>query len=420
MSVEEEITQVNFASGQPPENLLPFKLVSDATSKLLIEYVAHGNCTGTVSPLSYGDNFSFFSQRLAKFLETECGREYVDPDLLVPTAGVSNALDLISTMLCKNLPRSKVVVVFVEDATYYLSMGIFEDHDLHIHAVPMDEYGIVIHEFRQLLQDMSREDSPYLPLFLYTIPTFHNPTGRTMPVQRRLELLHLTREYNVTVVADEVYQMLGFTDILRGEPPQAHNYARDCYPSLVSLACPADDDNVTTAASVGGGGSCSFDHVISVSSFSKLLAPGLRVGWAEFSSPTLAQRFRSLGVLRSGSSICHFASCVAVSCMLLRGDGEQRAAEDTLTDTERRGYGHEASGSPAEEHYLPCPLRTHIRHVRGTLADKYGALTSALMRYSNEYLRSADGRSDHEVGLDLWCTKQPAVTFVMQPIHHYR
>jgi 2-aminoadipate transaminase len=297
---------INLTCGQPPENLLPFRLVAEAAAKLLSRHIADEGCTLVRSPLSYGDNTEFYCQRLAAFLMAEGGREFVNPELLVPTAGISNALDMVTTMMCKGIPQSKQGVVFVEDATYFLSMGIFQDHNLLVKPIPLDKDGVIIEEFRSVLQEMTEEDSHFLPLFFYTIPTFHNPTGRTMPLKRRQEMLALTKSFNVVVVADEVYQLLGFTNYLRNRTTDGiyHDptFSHSAYPSLVTI-CPFD-------------GSQPYDHVISVSSFSKILAPGLRVGWAEFSSLPLAQRFKSLGVLRSGSSISHFSSCVAVSCTL--------------------------------------------------------------------------------------------------------
>lgn len=395
---------INFASGQPPENLLPFKLVAEAASNLLREYTESETCSHVISPLSYGDNTEFFCQRLASFLEVECGRRGVNPDLIVPTGGVSSGLDLLCTMLCKNLPQSKRGVVFVEDATYYLSAGIFEDHNLYICTLPMDGEGVIIEEFRNILHTMSAEGSELIPLFFYTIPTFHNPTGRTMPLQRRHEVLSLTQEYNVFVVADEVYQMLGFTEYLDAEKHNRieEHFAHDYYPSLVTIPLnrlqdtppqdtspqdtpPQDTVKIPPSAEV-------FDHVISVSSFSKILAPGLRVGWVEFASMELANRFKSLGVLRSGSSISHFASCVAVSCMLdvdsqnVDGSGiSEGTSEAAVVKSES------ICVTDSEEGYTSCQLRQHIRHLRETLATKYEVLTSSLMEYSQNFLGEAHG-----------------------------
>jgi len=340
--------QVNLACGQPPENLLPFQLVSSAAIKLLSGQYEMSQYDDSSSPLNYGDCNTFFSKRVASLLHDECGRDSIDYNLIVPTAGVSNALDMICTMLCKGL--NKQGIVFVEEATYFLSMGVFEDHGLIIQPVATDDEGIVIDDFRRLLEALGTEGAASLqPLFLYTIPTFHNPTGRTMSLSRRRQLLELTREYGVFVVADEVYQMLGFTSSLTSRKDSLSSTNPNAlYPALVSLtppsSCPLD----------------LYEHVISVSSFSKILAPGLRVGWVEFSCPALAERFRALGVLRSGSSISHFASCVAVCCL----------SDPTDPDST----------------HPQCPLRSHMQYLRDTLARKYEALTDALVEYSRRLL----------------------------------
>lgn len=91
------------------------------------------------------------------------------------------------------------------------------------------------------------------PQALYTVPVYHNPTGYTLSEERRVKLVALAREYDFHVMADEVYEMLGFegTDGSRPSPPKPMYFYDD-----------AEDGHVTT-----------------VGSFSKILAPALRVGY---------------------------------------------------------------------------------------------------------------------------------------------
>lgn len=192
--------QLNLSSGQPPSEFLPSQIVLEATSRLFGFDMSPYPQSSPI--LSYGDNTSFFSRRVAHFLSTECQRSQVDSNLIVPTAGVSNALDMICTMLCKDV--RKTPVVFVEDSSYYLSMSIFEDHKLHICSLPTNSDGIIIDIFQMILEALLSSDS-FHPLFVYTIPTFHNPTGRSMPLKSRIELLRLTKQYGVYIVCDEVY-----------------------------------------------------------------------------------------------------------------------------------------------------------------------------------------------------------------------
>ena len=116
---------------------------------------------------------------------------------------------------------------------------------------------------------------------LYTIPVHHNPTGRTMPAERRKAIVGLAREHGILVIADEVYTLLTY-----GVSPP------------------------TTMASLG-------ENVVSLGSFSKILAPGLRVGWME-ASPQQLKRLSKWGVIDSGGYLSHFASCVVATAMKSR------------------------------------------------------------------------------------------------------
>jgi DNA-binding transcriptional MocR family regulator len=348
---------LNLSSGQPPENLLGYEIIHNATKSLFSKERALGNSS---PPLAYGDNYEYFSKRIASLLETECDRQNVNHELIVPVAGVSNGLDLLCTMFCRDL--TKKGIAFVEDSTYYLSISLFEDHGLLVLSLPTDHDGILIEEFRDILENL-KEDEDKLPLLLYCIPTFHNPTGRTMSPTRRIQLLDLTQEYSINVVADEVYQFLGFTDylpenLITTPKPISQETMRSHYPSFASL-------------------SPTYSHVMSISSFSKILGPGLRVGWIEFSSYHLKHMFESLGVIKSGSSICHFASYVAVTSIL--------SPEDLFQE-----QNHDANPtSPLQysEFFRDiCSFRSHLHALRSTLAMKYSALISSLQRYRLEYL----------------------------------
>ena len=108
---------------------------------------------------------------------------------------------------------------------------------------------------------------------LYTIPSFHNPGGQSMSAARRIRLVELSREYDFLVVADEVYQLLWYDQA----PPAA-------------LGTMAEEGNV-----------------LSLGSFSKILAPGLRLGWIQ-TSPKLMARLLDSGAVNSGGSFNHFTS----------------------------------------------------------------------------------------------------------------
>jgi 2-aminoadipate transaminase len=130
----------------------------------------------------------------------------------------------------------------------------------------MDSDGLVIEALEEQLKTTR-------PVLLYTIPTFQNPSGYTLSEARRARLAQLSREHSFTIVADEVYHLLNFT----ARPPRA-------------LAGFIDQGNI-----------------LSLGSFSKILAPGLRLGWIQ-AAPQHTQAFAACGLLDSGGGLNPFTS----------------------------------------------------------------------------------------------------------------
>ncbi|MEO0423690.1 MAG: PLP-dependent aminotransferase family protein [Pseudomonadota bacterium] len=253
---------INFAIGQPSPDLLPVAL---------FERMAR-ECTARLDPaqLNYGDYAGdpAYLESLSRFL-SEHYQFPVDPSSLFLTAGASHGIDTACRLLCA--PDD---VVLVEEPTYFLALEIFASQGLRAVPVAMDEQGVRVDALREAL-----EMHPNAKV-LYTIPAHHNPTSVTMSAERRREVLALTRGAGVTVVADEVYQLLHFDG--RVPPPAPF------------------------AAEVHGGG------VISVGSFSKLLAPAMRVGWVQ-SDPSTIARLCALGVIRSGGAINQVGSLLVAA-----------------------------------------------------------------------------------------------------------
>jgi 2-aminoadipate transaminase len=157
-----------------------------------------------------------------------------DPDDVVVTVGSQMALDLVTRIYCD--PGD---VVLAEGPSYVGALGSFAAYQARVVHVAMDANGLVPDLLRAALATVRPR-----PKFLYTVPTFHNPAGVTLSVDRRAEVLAICREYGVAVVEDNPYGLLGFS---------GHTY-----PALRSL----DRD------------------VVYLGSFSKTFASGLRVGWA--------------------------------------------------------------------------------------------------------------------------------------------
>ncbi len=247
---------INFGVGQPSADLLPVDLIQTATADFLAR--AHP------LELNYGERQGDrgFREALAGFLTSE----YEDPvsaDELFVTAGNSQALDFV----CGQFARDGDTV-FLEEPSYFLAHQIFSDHGLHAVGIPVDEDGMIIEALVEQL-------AIHHPVLLYTIPSFHNPGGQTLSADRREKLARLSLEHDFLIVADEVYQLLHYFD----KPPPA-------------LGTMTDRGNI-----------------LSLGSFSKIMAPGLRLGWIQ-TSPKLMQQILETGVVNSGGSFNHFTSLV--------------------------------------------------------------------------------------------------------------
>ena len=273
---------IDLGIGQPGFDLLPVEMLRRAAEKRLSE--------GDATLLNYGyeQGDGRFRVALARFLEEAYGVPVTAGELMT-TAGASQALDMICTYFTR--PGD---TVFVEEPTYFLALRILEDHRLNVVGLPTDDKGLVTEALEAGLQ--SRR-----PAFVYTVPTFQNPAGVTLPPERRERLLALSREYDFFVVADEVYHLLHY-----GTPPP---------PPLASFP--------------------ESERVISVGSFSKILAPGLRLGWLQAAAPVL-ERLTGSGLLDSGGGLNPFTSNL-VRVILEEGWQAAHLAELRATYAKRLG-----------------------------------------------------------------------------------
>jgi DNA-binding transcriptional MocR family regulator len=175
---------------------------------------------------------------------------------------------------------------------------------LNIVGIPVDDDGLD-------LEHLQRELERHKPTFVYTIPIYQNPAGQTLSAERRKKLIALSQQHNFLIVADEVYQLLNYFD----EPPLAF------------------------------GAMIESETVISLGSFSKILAPGLRLGWIQ-TSRVLRQRLLATGFINSGGGINRYTSHIvrlAIDLGLL----------DEHVASLRRAYRSRVSAMDAalEEHF---------------------------------------------------------------------
>lgn len=251
---------VDLAIGQPQDAILPTAMLDAA--------LARAGADGIGYAWQYGHERGdgILRTELADFLEPRYGCP-VDPDLMLVTNGNSQAIDL-----CCGVFAAPGDVVFVEEPSYHLAMQIFRDHHLQLVGIPVDEDGLSI----EALQDALTR---HRPAFLYTIPAAQNPTGATLPSDRRRRLVELAQQHGFLVVADEVYHLLQYSTA--GPGPAADGPAAGPEPM---------------AAYVDSG------VVLSLGTFSKILAPGLRLGWIQAARP-LVERLEARGFIISGGGL---------------------------------------------------------------------------------------------------------------------
>ena len=245
---------IHLGLGQPGNDLLPGRELAKAAVQALKEddpfYLAYGEGQGNAR----------FRQVLSSFL-TRHYPEPVDTDHLFVTNGNSQALEFI----CSRFTRPGDTV-FVEEPSYFLALKIFKDHQLRLVTVPVDDQGLCTGTLKKMLNTIT-------PAFIYTIPTHHNPAGVTLSEKRRRDLISICRNRDLLLIADEVYHFLTFSKKM--PTPMGH---------FVSRA-----------------------PVISMGSFSKILAPGLRLGWMH-GSRDLIRRMINAGVVVSGGGLNPFTS----------------------------------------------------------------------------------------------------------------
>ncbi len=210
---------------------------------------------------------------LAAWLSQRGGKP-IKPEQLFITGGVSQGLDLLCTLLAR--PGDAVLI---QEPVYHLALRIFRDHGLELIGVASDEDGLRVEAVAASLAQSRGQGR--VPRFLYTVPTWCNPTGVSLTEERRRALAALAAQHGLLILEDDVYRELWF------DVPSP--------PALQSLAP---------------------DTVVQLGSFSKILAPGLRLGWL-VAPPALVRRCVGCGLLDSGGGVNHFTAHVVAAYLAL-------------------------------------------------------------------------------------------------------
>ena len=217
---------ISFAGGNPSPKTFPADKLAGYATKLIRErgdsVLQYGGTLGTADLLG----------QVQKLFEAE-GLSPKKEELII-LSGSSQGIDLLAKTLIN--PGDRIIV---ESPTFLGAIQTFKMYQADLIEAEMDEHGLVI-------ADLEEKIAKYQPKFIYTIPTFQNPTGRTLPAARRKQVAELAEKYGVIILEDDPYAAL--------------RYAGEAQPSIKSF----DRAN----------------RVVKLMSFSKTISPGLRVGAA--------------------------------------------------------------------------------------------------------------------------------------------
>ena len=222
---------ISFAGGFPDAAMFDVQGIQEASSRALAEEPG--------GALQYGatEGYNPLREQLSAFMQDKGCRD-VSADGLIVTTGSQQALDLVGKTLIN--PGDKVIV---EAPTFLATIQCFRLYGAQVVGAPIDAHGVQVDTLEQLIVQ-------HKPKLVYLIPTFGNPSGATLSLARRKRILQLAVQTQTVVVEDDPYGDLYF-----GEAPPL---------SMLALS-----------AEVPG----SRDWLVHCGSLSKVLSPGLRVGW---------------------------------------------------------------------------------------------------------------------------------------------
>ncbi len=234
LKLTEQPDIISFAGGLPAPEVFPLKEFQEACNRVLE--------TSGRQALQYGTTEGY--RPLREMIARHAARYgiQITADNILITSGSQQALDFIGRLFINNGDH-----IVVESPTYLGALQAWNAYGANYVSVPSDEHGMIVDELEKALR--------VGPKFIYVLPNFQNPSGTTLILERRRKLVELADKYGVPIVEDDPYGQLRF----EGEH----------LPSVVSLDSEFRGPN---------GGHYS-GNVIYLSTFSKLLAPGLRLAW---------------------------------------------------------------------------------------------------------------------------------------------
>jgi 2-aminoadipate transaminase len=251
MALTERDDVISLAGGLPDTSTFPPDSYAALMCKVAGDYCARA--------LQYGptEGFAPLKRCIQRVMEAE--DTTIDTDDLLVTTGGQQVIDLV----CKTLVDPGDVVV-AEAPTYPGAVPTFCAYQADVVQITMDRDGMRTDELAETLDQLERTGRR--PKFIYTVPNFHNPAGVTMSLERRRELVRIAHQRELLVLEDNPYGLLRY-----------------------------DGTPLPTLRSIDRG-----EYVIYASTFSKILSPGVRLGWAAAPRPVL----QKMKIGKQSSDLC--------------------------------------------------------------------------------------------------------------------
>ncbi|MEF2920379.1 MAG: PLP-dependent aminotransferase family protein [Acutalibacteraceae bacterium] len=226
---------ISLSAGNPAPDAFPAKEISEISARLLQEK--------PIDCLQYSitEGYAPLREYLKKYMNEKYGIGKEQDDLIV-TSGAQQVMDLVTKSLC-----NEGDVVICEAPSFIGSLNSFRSYNAKLVGVPVESDGINI----EILEDKLKTEKNVK--FIYVIPNFQNPSGVTMSLEKRKAVYNLAKKYGVLILEDNPYGEL--------------RYSKESLPAIKSF----DTDGI----------------VIYAGSFSKVISPGMRVGWCVAPMPII-------------------------------------------------------------------------------------------------------------------------------------
>ena len=351
---------VSFAGGLPATECLPKKEIASITAEILSGDMA-------IPALQYGstEGFASYLEEVSKYV-LDVGVDVPSFDNILTLSGGQQGIDLMSKAFL-----NKGDTVLVEDPTYLAALQIFATYEANVVGVKSNNDGLD-------LADLAAKIKKYKPKFLYVVPTFSNPTGKTYSIEVRKGIAEITAKNGVMVLEDDPYSKLRFSG-----------------------------QEIKSLKTFDAG-----DNIVYITSFSKILSPGLRIGAAIGNKDVI--RKMAIGKQGADVSSAHLSQLIVAS-YLSKGYLKPNIAKSIPIYKERKDAMVEAIKKymPIEYKYedtdgglfiwghldakidvaklIPKAVEKNVAFIQGTVFYAQGGNENTLrLNYSNASLERID------------------------------